>query len=258
MTIQWGDTGRAVFGAYKKFNISTKPIETSLSGSPIALGTAEPASPTVSFTLQSSDLPTFNNQPYSTKYCVVLTVAGQNVSGASVTVNYHVLKNGTAVASSGSQASIANNSYFTQNYYGLYMMNVGDIGAVNLWGSASGVNILYYAYTVYPCQLFFEPPNAILKEIAYTIGTPPNATKGVNSTISSTGGWYLPFNDAGTSAFSPPSSTMPAMIFRTSNGTGYPQYGYANTGTNNYTSTTAYPQMANNNMLTSISYRRIL
>lgn len=257
MTIQWGDTGRVATGTYKTFTISTKPIETSLSGSPIALGISEPASPTVSITIQNSHLPTFSRAPFSTSYCAVLAVSGQNTSGAAVTVNYHVLKNGTAVASSGSQTSIANNSYFTQNYYGAYKVNVGDTVAVNLWGSTTGVNILYYAITLYPCELFFEPKNQILKEFTFTIGAPSNPTLGTSPSIQNTGGWYLPGTDA-TNMFNPTNSTMAVVMFRGSVGTGNPQYGYANTGTNNFTSANSYPQMNNNNLLTSVSYRRLL
>lgn len=195
MTTLSGDTGKIAYGPLKTFNISlASPINETLQGTPITLGTSEPASGgtgVTSYTIQSSDLPTITPAPYSIKYCAYVVVSGRNTSGASVSVNYSIYK----TPSGGTQAqvvaptvqTVANNLYWTETHYRFYDVQVGDILEVRNWASvASGVTLDYCALVIYPTRIEITK-STMVRDLNYTmnsgavltLGT-PNPAVGAN------------------------------------------------------------------------------
>lgn len=191
MTIQWGDTGKVVVGPLKTFTVTTPTPYENLLGTPQSLGTVAPtggAAGDISYTLQASDFPTISPSPYSTKYCAYFIVSGQNLSGASVTLTYNILKNGTNLFANQSTASVINNNYWTHSHYRFYDVSVGDTLEVQTWASATGVNLSYYAVFILPTRMELTKAS-IVKDFSLTPSS-QTLTKGTPSPAL-TGAWYI-------------------------------------------------------------------
>jgi hypothetical protein len=142
------------------------PQETLLE-TPESLPTSEPGTSQISYTIQSSDLPTLSFG--ICKYAAHLCGAGQNLSGSSVTVYYRILKNGTSVAT-GSRSSVSNNYYYNIYHTNFYNVVEGDTIELRLWASVSGVNYNFKGLIVYPTRIgFSNQNNLLLTDISYTL-----------------------------------------------------------------------------------------
>lgn len=209
MAIQWGDTGRVVIGALRNFNITVNPNE-NLLGTPQNLGTSAPtggAAGDISYTIQTSDLPTFNPSPISTKYTAYLIICGQNNSGASVTLTYNVLKNGSSVVANQTHTGVTNANYWTHSHYRWYDVKVGDTIEVQTWASAAGVTLNYWAVLIFPTRLDVTKSytvrdlNIIIAKPLLTKGNPSGQNAGswnmrvctpTSNFFAQSGSFYLP------------------------------------------------------------------
>lgn len=134
-------TTRYNIGTLKTLNLS--PYVSEQSDPSTALPTAQPGTPQVSYTINTSTMtPTFSGNAGVVSYKPLYgaCVSGQNTSGAAATVYYQINKNGTSFKTG--NASIANNNYFTVTFED--NSNNADKYDFYLWTTASsGVNYFY-------------------------------------------------------------------------------------------------------------------
>lgn len=257
MTIQWGDTGRMVFGALKTFTFSlATPRESSLGV--ITLPNAEGATDQVSFTVQQSDLPTISPSPVSLKYFAMLVVSGK--AGATTsTINYRILKNGTSVVtSSGSHTA---GQYWTHNHWRLYDISVGDVLDVRCWSNVSDANIDYAALIIYPASVFVSKTNTILANITLGNTILPSLTGPSGRTTSvGTNYGYVVTPIATNASITFTVATNITAMSQTSNGFirlnwGEPTTSGTTTNTSSSATSTSYQRQ---NIPSSLSFREIL
>jgi len=114
-----------------------------LLGTPETLPTSEPATPQVSYTIASGDLPTFSITTYAKKWIAYLYAAGNFVTAG--TLSWRMKKNGISVNTGTS--SVGANTYYTVNAF-FYDVAVGDGLEIALWSNQSDSKYDYKAYFV--------------------------------------------------------------------------------------------------------------
>jgi len=176
---------RDMLGPLKTLTTTIQSPQETLLGTPEALPTSEPATPQISYTVASGDLPTFTVQPVSKKWVALIHAAGKNTTAGSVAVNWRMKKNGSSVITGG--WSIAANTFYTYISC-FYDIAVGDVLEVALWAGASGCNWDYKAYQVQPTRMapklrdpILIPSNitALVAHPTLTLGNP----SGTNSSF---------------------------------------------------------------------------
>jgi hypothetical protein len=209
MSLLLGDTGKAQVSPLKTFTITPGAARETLLGTPLILPTTEPATAQVSFTVQSSDLPTITgNVPM--KYNAVLYVSGKIGVAASV-VNYRVLKNSVSVAQAAGVSATAA-QYWTHTHWRTFDVQVGDVLEVKYWAVQADVNLDFYGLIIFPSQPIPYKQGAILKDLDFStvINTPNFSTA---TTIAFTGSYYLfPFANSATSIGVSAAANFPAVI----------------------------------------------
>lgn len=272
MTILWGDTGKIVYGPLKKFTISANPYEllktttgTSTSTDIMNLPSAEPSSGDglITYTLQQSDLPTMTPSPLSTKYTAYLIVSGKNSSGATVTLNYSLYKNGTAIVSNATQTGVVNNNFWTHSHYRFYDVNVGDTLKVTVWCATAGVTLDYVAVVVFPTRLELTKA-LIVKDLNITVNNPV-LTKGTPGVLNNSNWLIYPASNTtftiggvGTSLNQITIGSLSIHAGLNGFSLGRINNGDSTQSTNTQSSATLHPAYSTNYFPTSISFREIL
>jgi len=165
-----------IIGSRRVFEITLQDPYEEYKDKPEALPTSEPATPQISFTISSSDLPEFNIEPESVKYVVLVVTSGKNSSGSSGYVYHKMLKNGSEVYS--------RNRYVANNYYWsfeccYYDVSVGDTLGIKMWASASGFNWDYQLRQAQPTRVGLFGKYICLWECDITkVEKGPTATQG--------------------------------------------------------------------------------
>lgn len=132
---------------------------------PTNLPTTEPASPQVSWTLVSGDLPTFSTEPTSKVWVGLLYAAGQNTDTAARTLYWRMYKNSGLVAEGSS--SVSAGRYWTISA-GFYDVALADVLELALWADlADVVNWDYEAHQVHPTRLKFVEYEEIKKTLEF-------------------------------------------------------------------------------------------
>lgn len=139
-------------GSRKTFTITFASPRENLQETPTTLPTSEPETPQVSYTVQSSDMPTLNPRPYSCKYIAVVYAAGKFVTAG--TLYWRMKKNGSSVRTGSS--SISANNYYTVNAF-FFDVDVGDVLEIALWSDQTDSDWDYDAIFVYVTR--FQPFN---------------------------------------------------------------------------------------------------
>lgn len=167
MSLLIGDTGKAQIGLLKSYAITPGTARETLltGGSILTLPTTEPATAQVSFTVQSSDLPTIpGNVPM--KYNVSLVCSGKIGVAASV-VNYRVLKNGVSVAQAAGASATAT-QFWTHTHWRTFDVQLGDVLDVKYWAVQSDVTLDFYGLIAYPSQPMLYKQGMILKDLTFS------------------------------------------------------------------------------------------
>lgn len=125
------------------------PVETSPGSTSVV--TTEPATGQVYVTIDSSYFATLPAGVVSNIWCAEIIFSCRNTSGASRTLNYKSLLNGSTVAT-GSR-SVSNNNWLALSVP-LSNVAVNDEVELRVWASSTGVNYDYYAVGVRPSRLF--------------------------------------------------------------------------------------------------------
>ena len=112
----------------KILNITYQTPQETLLGTPETLPTTEPATPQISYTVTSGDLPTFNMPLFKKIWVALLYGAGKAVTAA--TIYWRMKKNGASVATG--SGSVAANTFYTWSC-GFYDVAVGDVLELALW-----------------------------------------------------------------------------------------------------------------------------
>lgn len=256
MTIQLGDTGRVVTGPLKTFTTTFASPRETLLGTPTALPTAEPASSQISFTVQASDLPTTSPAFISTKYTAILFSGGKNTDAAAQSVSWRVLKNSTSIAT-GTQSSIATNTFWTQTYYQFPSVVAGDVLEIRLWSSSANVNYDYYALVILPTQPSLGK-SYINKDVNYSNFSFPSLTLG-NPSYSLSYSWDVyASNSSNVIGSNSGTLTFQAMGWSSTYNAGRLDYGDKNTATGALTSSTYRPYYNRVTFPATITFREIL
>lgn len=202
MTIQWGDTGRAVFGSYKTLNMPINSVEYlfgTTAGAPYAsaqaLPTASPANGAVgdvSFTISAANLPILSSNINSVTYTAILIVAGKNTDAASQTVTYQCYKNGTSISGATGSGAVASNTFWTFTHCRFFGVVAGDTIEVKTWATSTNVNYDYIALMIYPTRVI--PTKALMQNVTMTL-TNPSLSVGVPSAAATNGFVFYPFTD---------------------------------------------------------------
>lgn len=264
MTILTGDSGLVSVGPLKTFDTTVSPRETLLaSGSEISLPTADPGTNQVSFTIQSTDLPTITPLPLSTKYTAFLIVAGKNTSAGAATVTYSLYKtpsggSSASVVTGQNQAGIAASNFWTQTHYRFFDVQVGDTLEVRLWANVAGVNLDYYSILILPTRMQLSRASCLI-DVTYTIQDPLSLyTKG--SPVSGSVQGIL-VQISGTSIFNINISANLVIPFLPySSGTfftGRSFWGDSQLSTTANTSATSRPTITRNQIFSKITFREL-
>jgi hypothetical protein len=137
-----------LFTSLKTLNITYQTPQETLLGTPLTLPTSEPTDPQVAYTVQESDLPTFNVQPFSKVWLARVLAGGQFVTAG--TLYWKMLKNGQSVAS-GSGSVSAN--YWWSCTGAFFDVQVGDVLALKLWSSVGDSKLDRYAFAVHVSRI---------------------------------------------------------------------------------------------------------
>ena len=129
----------------KTLNITYQTPQETLLGTPETLPTTEPATPQVSYTIASGDLPSLNIPIYSNKWIGVVFAAGKFVTAG--TLSYRTKKNGGSIAT-GTLAVAANTYYTLSNFF--FDVLPGDVLEIALWSNQADSN---YDYKAMQCQI---------------------------------------------------------------------------------------------------------
>ncbi len=163
--------------ALKTLTITLQSPQETLQGTPTTLPTSEPSAGNeqVSYTVQASDLPTFNVSPASKVWVAYVFVAGKFTTAGSL--SFRMKKNGASVTSG--SGSVSANLYYTRMCC-FYNVQVGDVLKVALWSNRSDSNWDYNAFSVYPTRInmsdkqraLLNTTYADMQGIALTAGNP--------------------------------------------------------------------------------------
>lgn len=160
-------------GSLKIVNVTyASPVE-QLLDTPETLPLNEPTTPQVSFTIQSSHLPTFSNPLYKVTYTGVVFGAGKFSTAG--TLLWRMKKNGASVRT-GSQ-SVAANTFYTVNAF-FFDVKPGDVLELALWSNVSDSNWDYKALWINFTRPFLFNPKNNTRLIAYltlVFTTSPNS-----------------------------------------------------------------------------------
>lgn len=148
-----------IFGSRKTLNVTYATPRETLLGTPETLPTSEPANPQIAYTVQESDLPTFDIKPYSTIYLGRLLAGGQCVTAA--TISWRMTKNGANVATS--VLSVSANYYYVVDACFLDV-KVGDVLGLKLWSNQSDSNWDRSAIAIHPSRIY-PLPTPLYKDV---------------------------------------------------------------------------------------------
>ena len=132
----------------KILNISYATPQETLLATPVTLPTAEPATPQISYTVATADLPTFNMPLYQKKWVAMIYGSGKTVT--QPTLSYNMKKNGASV-STGS-GLVGAGYYYVRNCF-FYDVAVGDVLELALWSDQTDTNWDYKAYQIQATRL---------------------------------------------------------------------------------------------------------
>lgn len=149
MTRKWGDTGVAMMGSRHVLNIIYPAPDETLLETPEALPTSEPGTPQIEYTITAAHLPNIGGA--SAAWTALLFAHSYNSSGSTRTCYYRTLLNGVSVSSS--STSVSNARRFTINATNYYDCAVGDVIALKLWASGSGVALEDHGLSVVATRL---------------------------------------------------------------------------------------------------------
>ena len=151
--------------ALQTLTITTQTPFEELLGTPVDLPTTEPETAQYEWTIASGDLPVFSITHKSVVWVAHFYAAGKNVSGASGTVYYRMVKNGSSVKTG--SGSVSDTYFYTWNCY-FYNVAVGDVLGIKLWAAAAGVNRDYQARQIQPTRLAMVADGEIMKPLNYS------------------------------------------------------------------------------------------
>lgn len=155
MSVQRAD----FFGTKHTLNITYPSARENLQGSPVTLGTTEPATATFSYTVVSGDIPTIDGVPIGVRYLANISMSGKNTDAANArTLCYRVKLNGTSIATA-TNLSCTANLYWTLNLklQGLNNVVVGDVIDVYLWQiTASALDYRWDGFNVSISRIFVD------------------------------------------------------------------------------------------------------
>lgn len=185
MSLLIGDTGKSQIGPLKSFVITPGTGRDTLLGTALTLPTTEPATAQVSFTVQSSDLPTISPS-VPMLYNAALYVSGKIGAAASV-INYRVLKNGVSVAQAAG-ASAAATQFWAHSHWRTFDVQIGDVLEVKYWAVQADVTLDFYGLVVFPSQPDVTKRGTLLKDLTLTniLSTPNLSTVTVTNSQSFT------------------------------------------------------------------------
>ena len=164
----------------KILNITYQTPQETLLGTPETLPTTEPATPQISYTVASGDLPTFNIPLFKKIWVAYLIGAGKAVTAA--TIYYRMKKNGASVKTGSS--TVAADTFYTWNCH-FFDVAVGDVLEIALWSSVADSNWDYKAYHVVVSRIIPDVKVRLLKNFVtgsllplptLTLGNPAQAT----------------------------------------------------------------------------------
>ena len=127
------------------------PYEPPLLDPAEALPTSEPATAQIEITITQAMLPVWSPYELPHQKAALLYAGGKNTAGASRSIYYRVLKNGTSVAT-GSGSVSAGNQY-GWSHYRFPDVAVDDVLACKLWASGAGCDWDYKAAAVVPTRI---------------------------------------------------------------------------------------------------------
>lgn len=257
MTIQYGDTGKVTYGTLKKFTLTPATPRETLNGIPTSLPIAEPGTAQISFTVQSSDLPTISPAPISLKYTAILYAAGKNTDAASQTVSYRLLKNSISVTS-GASSSVVTNNFYTLSFYQLFDVSIGDVLEIKLWSASANVNFDYFALVILPTRVNVGS-SYLNKDVVYGSTTTATLTQGTPSVVSATSPYIYPTASTTLNILIPSAGiTVNAMHWNSTYNAFQVYYGDNQTGVIGASSATIRPSYRGGVLPSSISFREIL
>jgi len=137
-----------VLGARQVFSITMPSVQETLLGTPETLPTTEPGTPQISYTIDSSALPTISPEPANVTWIARIFGAGQFTTGG--TVYWRLLKNSSSVATG--SYSVSSNYYYTVEANAFDVAD-GDTIELSLWASTTDANWDYKAFQVHPTRI---------------------------------------------------------------------------------------------------------
>lgn len=235
--------------AYPNIDITYPSIagqETLLTGGGIlTLPTTEPGTSQVIKTITLADLAAFSIVPSSVIQTAIMYVAGLNSSGGTRTLNWKIIKNGSVVQNG--STTVANNNYWTMNFYNLYDVKVGDVIEFKAWvDSTSGVSLNYHSEFIVPTRPIWDDLKgcALVKvgitmaNFVLTKGAPANEFSGYMTYSFNGTASYLRLGAMGVTNLGTHSQHATEGLFRTYYGDWVQSYNFSSG------STTAYPKYA--------------
>lgn len=248
---------KEIYGLPKSINITYPDIASQeiLLATPLILPVSEPAASQVIKTVSSSDLAVFSITPDSVVQTALMYASGINTSGASRTLYWKAIKNGTAVQTG--STTVLNNNYWTMTFYNLYNVAVGDVIELKAWvDSTAGVDLKYYSTFILPTRPIWNQFSGVCL-IKNAFATPYlTLTKG-NPISEFNGFMYLKqINTSGFSRIADNTANTDLHNQDSLTGMFYHYYGDSARGyAYSSASTTNYPKYARTRLITSISFK---
>jgi hypothetical protein len=149
----------------KTLTITLQSPQETLQQTPTTLPTSEPSAGNeqISYTVQSSDLPTFNVSPSSKVWVAYVYAGGKFVTAGTL---YYRRKKNCASVTNGSGA-VSANLYYTRLFC-FYNLQIGDVLKISLWSNKSDSNWDYNAYFVYPTRICMSSRVRAMLDVTYT------------------------------------------------------------------------------------------
>ncbi len=167
-----------IMSARKVFDFTYQTPQETLLGTPQTLPTSEPATPQVSYTVASGDLPSVSIPLAGNKWIGMVIGAGQFVTAG--TLSWRMKKNGASV-NTGTLSVSANYYYTVQAWF--YDVSVGDVLEIALWSSVADSKYDYKAYQIHITRItFYNKPlsnlkiDSIVAQPVLTLGNPAAPT----------------------------------------------------------------------------------
>jgi len=167
------------FSNLKTINFTYQTPQETLLGTPETLPMSEPATPQVSYTVASGDLPIIDIPVESKKWIGMVIGAGRVVTGAIL--SWRMKKNGYSV-NLGQLSTTTNYRYTIQAWF--YDVTVGDVLELALWSNVADSLYDYKAYQIHVTRItpyylkvhyrFFL--QSIIAQPVLTLGTPTTPT----------------------------------------------------------------------------------